>query len=256
MKVVLIEDEQHAANALEAIICKLRPETEIVATLGSVEEAVEWLRLHRSPELIFCDIHLSDGNSFEIFRQVEVKCPVIFTTAYNQYAIEAFQVNSVGYLLKPIKAEEVAKAIRKYEELQQHHLAQELANLQNLLQHAQQPAMRQTGKTRFMVKSGQTIKAIPSEEVAYFLAEEGVVFLITVEGKRFIVNYTLDQLEEKLDKNFFFRANRQLIVHIDAVKEVKPYFKGRLYLLLNPDAGAEMIISSNKAPVFKEWLDL
>lgn len=257
MKIVIIEDEQHAAAALEAIILKLRPETEVIATLGSVEESVEWLSLHQIPDLIFSDIHLSDGNSFEIFRQVEVKCPVIFTTAYNQYAIEAFQVNSVDYLLKPIKTEEVARAIRKYEELQQHQLAQELGNLQSLLGSTQaQPARNGRAKSRFMVKSGQSIKAIPSDEVGYFLAEDGVVFLHTFQGKRFIVNYTLDQLEEQLEADTFFRANRQLIVHIDAVKEVKPYFKGRLYLLLQPDAETEMIISSSKASAFKEWLDL
>lgn len=256
MKVLLIEDEQHAAEALKAIILKLRPGTEVLASLGSVEESVKWINLHPAPELIFSDIHLSDGNSFEIFRQVEVKCPVIFTTAYNQYAIEAFKVNSVDYLLKPIKTEEVAKAIRKYEQLQQHHLSQELGNLQNLLQHSQNPRRQSGTKSRFMVRSGQSIKAIPSEEVAYFLAEEGVVFLVTFQGKRFIVNYTLDQLEEQLDPDSFFRANRQLIVHIEAVKEVKPYFKGRLYLLLHPDAESEMIISSSKAPAFKDWLDL
>jgi two-component system response regulator LytT len=257
MKVLIIEDEQHAAEALEAIILKLRPEAKVLAQLGAVEEAVEWLRLHQAPELIFCDIYLSDGNSFEIFRQIEVKCPVIFTTAYNQYAIEAFQVNSIDYLLKPIKTDEVAKSLRKYEELQQQHMVQKLESLQNLLGSPQvQSARERSAKTRFMVKSGQSIKAISSEDIAYFLAEEGVVFLVTYEGKRFVVNYTLDQLEELLDIDFFFRANRQLFVHINSIKEVRPYFKGRLLLLLQPDAKTEIVISSSKASAFKDWLDL
>lgn len=254
MKVVIVEDEQLAADALASIVKRLRPQSEILATPGSVEETVQWLSLNKEPDLIFCDIHLSDGNSFEIFRQVEVNCPVIFTTAYNQYAIEAFKVNSVDYLLKPIKAEDVAQGLKKYENLQQQHLTQGMGNLQQLLQ-AQQTRQQQA-KSRFLVKHGQAIKAIPVEEVAYFWAEEGVVFLVTQQGKRFIVNYTLDQLEEQLDGSSFFRANRHLIVHINAVQEVRPYFKGRLSLLLQPASEKEVIISSSKASDFKEWLDL
>ncbi|WP_205503893.1 LytR/AlgR family response regulator transcription factor [Rufibacter psychrotolerans] len=251
MKTLIIEDEQLAADALAAIITRLRPEAAIVAKIGSVEEAVEWLTLHQSPDLIFCDIHLSDGSSFEIFKLVEVKCPVIFTTAYNQYAIEAFQVNSVDYLLKPIKPMEVARAIKKHEDLKQHHVSQELSNLRQLVQSSQPQAAR----SRFLVKSGQSIKAIPVEEVSYFWAEEGVVFLVTQQGKRYIINYTLDQLEEQLGKTAFFRANRQLIVHIHAVREVRPYFKGRLHLLLQPAPETDIIVSNSKANAFKEWLD-
>ncbi|PRY04272.1 LytTR family two component transcriptional regulator [Pontibacter ummariensis] len=254
MKVIIIEDEQLAAEALEAITKRLRPEIEVLATLSSVEESVEWLALHQSPDLIFCDIHLSDGSSFEIFKQVEVKCPVIFTTAYNQYAIEAFQVNSVDYLLKPIKPAEVAKALKKHEELKKHHLATGFGDLQQLVQVPQHS--HSAYKTRFLVKNGQAIKAIPTHEVAYFLAEEGVVFLVTEQGKRFVINQTLDQLEEQLDSAQFFRANRQVLVHIDAVQEVRPYFKGRLSLLLKPAAKEEQIISSSRAATFKEWLDL
>ncbi len=256
MKTVIIEDEAFAADALESMILELRPEARVLEKLESIEEAVEWFSLHQHPDLVFCDIHLSDGNSFEIFRQVEIKCPVIFTTAYNEYAIEAFKVNSVDYLLKPIEKEELAKAIRKYEDLKQSSLSMEIQNLHNLLQHAGGENVRGEKKSRFMVKSGHSIKTISSEKVAYFLAEEGVVLLVTFEGKRFVVNYTLDQLEEMLDPNSFFRANRQLITNINAVKEVSPYFKGRLHLTLNPSLAGDQIISSSKASIFKEWLDL
>ncbi|NDK55403.1 LytR/AlgR family response regulator transcription factor [Pontibacter fetidus] len=249
MKVVIVEDEQLAASALSAIVKKLRPQAEILSQLGSVEEAVQWFILHRAPDLIFCDIHLSDGNSFEIFRQVAINCPVIFTTAYDQYAIEAFKVNSIDYLLKPIKAEDVAHALKKYEN-QHHPVSLDINNLQQLLQPQQQL------KSRFLVKQGQGIKAIAVEEVAYFWAEEGVVFLVTRQGKRFIINYTLDQLQEQLNSAVFFRANRQLIVHINAVQEVRPYFKGRVSLLLQPPTDKDVIISSSKAPEFKEWLDM
>ncbi|MCC3158423.1 LytTR family DNA-binding domain-containing protein [Hymenobacter sp. 15J16-1T3B] len=252
MNVLLIEDEQLAAEALAGIIRRLRPQAHIVATVESVEEAVEWLRLHQSPDLLFCDIHLADGNSFAIFRQVEVTCPVIFTTAYNQYAIEAFRVNSIDYLLKPIAAEDVAQALKKHEALQQQHLAQGLGNLRQLVQSTASPATR----TRFMVKHGQAMKAVAVDDVAYFYAEEGVVFLVTHAGPRFIINLTLDQLEQELDAKQFFRANRQLIVHIAAVQEVRPYFKGRLSLVLKPASAAEQIVSSSRANAFKQWLDM
>ncbi|TPE42139.1 LytR/AlgR family response regulator transcription factor [Pontibacter mangrovi] len=251
MKVVIVEDEQLAADALAAIVKRLRPQTEILSKIGSVEEAVQWFNLHQAPDLVFCDIHLSDGSSFEIFRQVAISCPVIFTTAYNQYALEAFKVNSIDYILKPIKAEDVAHALKKYES-QQRPLPQDLSQLQHLLQSQQ---LKQA-KSRFLVKLGQAIKTIPVEEVSYFWAEEGVVFLVTKQNKRFIINYTLDQLEEQLDRAIFFRANRQLILHIDAVQEVRPYFKGRLSVLLHPATEKDIIISSSKAPDFKDWLNM
>ncbi|WP_242929076.1 LytR/AlgR family response regulator transcription factor [Pontibacter vulgaris] len=253
MKVVIVEDEQLAADALAAIVKRLRPHTEVLSKIGSVEEAVQWFTLHQAPDLIFCDIHLSDGNSFEIFRQVAISCPVIFTTAYNQYAIEAFKVNSIDYLLKPIKAEDVALALKKYEN-QQRPLPLHANNLQHLLQSQQQ--LQQQVKSRFLVKQGQAIKTIPVEEVSYFWAEDGVVFLVTKQNKRFIINYTLDQLEEQLDSAIFFRANRQLTVHINAVQEVRSYFKGRLSVLLHPSTEKDVIISSSKASDFKDWLDM
>lgn len=255
MKILIIEDEAFAANAIEKMISDIRPQTQILDKIESVEEAVEWFNTHSFPDLIFCDIHLSDGSSFEIFRQVEVKSPVIFTTAYNEYALEAFKVNSIDYLLKPIDKSELEKAVKKYEELNKDHISRELENLSNLLKNTVSDSGK-TSKSRFMVKSGQTIRTISSEEIAYFLAEEGVVLLVTPEGKRYVVNYTLDQLEELLDPKNFFRANRQLITRIDAIKEVSPYFKGRLHLSLNPELKTDQIVSSNKASAFKDWLDL
>ncbi|MFD2516965.1 LytR/AlgR family response regulator transcription factor [Salinimicrobium flavum] len=255
MKTLIIEDEALAADSLEAQIKDLRPGTEVLGKIGSVEEAVEWFGENLPPDLLFCDIHLSDGSCFEIFKQVDVKCPVIFTTAYNEYAIEAFKVNSVDYLLKPVKKDELAFAIMKYEDHKSGSLDGEMENLKELLRHF--PAS--TGnkkKSRFMVKSGQTIKAINGEAVAYFLAEEGVVLLVTFEGKRYIINYTLDQLEELVDEEMFFRVNRQLIANIGSIKEVHPYFKGRLHLTLEPGVAGEQIISSSKASSFKAWLDL
>ena len=256
MKIVIIEDEAYAADALESMVLELRTETLVLKTLESIEESVEWFSIHARPDLIFCDIHLSDGNSFEIFKQTEIQSPIIFTTAYNEYAIEAFRVNSIDYLLKPIEKEELAKALRKYEDLKQVNLSHEIQNLQELLKTTAVEKPQTEKKSRFMIKSGQSIKTISSEKVAYFLAEEGVVLIVTFEGKRFVVNYTLDQLDVMLDSEIFFRANRQLITNITAVKEVSPYFKGRLHLALEPPLAGDQIISSSKASAFKEWLDL
>ncbi|AVR45439.1 DNA-binding response regulator [Christiangramia fulva] len=255
MNIVIIEDEAFAAEALEKMILDLRPNTKLIERLESVEDAIEWFEENEHPELIFCDIHLSDGSSFEIFREVKVECPVIFTTAFNEYAIEAFKVNSVDYLLKPIKKEDIQKAIEKYENLKKNNLADEMQNLWNLLQN-EHVASRNKKKARFMVKSGQSIAAIPSENVAYFMAEEGVVLLVTFEAKRYIVNYTLDELEVLLDEVIFFRANRQLIINIESIKKVNPYFKGRLQLVLSPATEDDPVVSSGKASKFKEWLDL
>jgi len=254
MKTVIIEDEPLAADILADQLRALRPEIDIVAMLGSVEESVEWLTLHQAPDLLFCDIHLSDGSSFDIFRQVEVRCPVIFTTAYNQYALDAFKVNSIDYLLKPVKREDVAAALRMYDESRQHFLAEGLGKLQGLLHTLQTPAARPL-RSRFLVKVGPNIRVVQVAEVAYFQAEDAVVFLVTHEKKRFIVAFTLDQLEAQLDPQLFFRANRQLLVHIGAVREVKPYLKGRLYLLLEPAPAEDVFVSSSRAAAFKQWLD-
>ncbi|MBJ6108869.1 response regulator transcription factor [Hymenobacter sp. BT523] len=248
MNVVVIEDEPLAAQALAALLTRLRPAARILASLGSVEEAVEWLREQPAPDLLLCDIHLSDGNSFEIFRQVAVSAPVIFTTAYDAYAIQAFQVNSVDYLLKPLQAAEVERALQKYETLRPAALPAAAENVQRLV--------RATPRTRFLVKTAQALKAVPVDQVAYFLAEEGVVFLVTHPGKRYIIPDTLDQLESQLDAQNFFRINRQFILSIGAVQEIRPYFKGRLVLQVVPPAAEEaLVVSAGRAPAFKQWLD-
>lgn len=255
MKIVIIEDEQHAAEALEESILELRPEATILASLSSVEDAIDWFSSQPSPELVFSDIQLSDGNSFEIFREIDPGCPVIFITAFNEYALEAFKVNSIDYLLKPIKKKEIGKAIRKFEQLHQHQVVQELNNLKKLLANTEATSTQSVKRSRFLAKSGQKLLSIPVTDVAYFLAEDGVVFLYDFKGKRYIINHTLEELAEETDPNSFFRANRQYLVHIDSVKEVQTYFKGRLKLELQPACDDNIVISSNKANSFKEWLD-
>lgn len=252
MEILIIEDEQWAVEILIDTIKEIRPEYRILTSLSSIKEALKWFENNPPPDLFFCDIHLPDGKSFEIFKRVEVKSPVIFTTAYDQYAIEAFKVNSIDYLLKPIKKEEVEIAIKKYEELQNDNLSQRVKNMENLIgQFSNQKAYRK----RFAVKQGQNIKTIPSEEVAGFLAEEGLVFLYTFTGQRFILNSTLDHLEEEVEESKFFRVNRKFIINIDAIEQVKPYFNTRLILKSNPQLNFEQIVSTNRVAPFKKWLD-
>jgi len=256
MNIVIIEDEPLAADALEELILTLRPDYQVIQRLESVEEGIEWFEENEVPNLIFCDIHLSDGSSFQIWNEVKIDCPIIFTTAYDQYAIEAFKVNSVDYLLKPIKKEELQNAIEKYENLHKEVLFSEMKNLQNLIKNSLTERHYNNVKTRFIVKTGQVIKTIKANDVAYFIAEEGVVLLVNFNGNRFVLNYTLDQLETQLDPKAFFRANRQLVVNIEAVKEVMPYFKGRLLLYIEPSPKEDQIISRGKAAAFKNWLDM
>ncbi len=248
MRVVIIEDEPLAAQALAALLTRLRPAARILACLGSVEEAVEWLRTQPAPDVLFCDIHLSDGNSFDIFRHVSVSIPVIFTTAYDTYAIQAFQVNSIDYLLKPLQAAEVSRALLKYE-------TQHPAPLPTAPNDSQRPGPA-VPRSRFLVRHGQALRAVPIDQVAYFLAEEGVVFLVTHPGKRYLLPDTLDQLEAQLDTRNFFRINRQFILSIGAVQEIRPYFKGRLALQVCPPAAEDaLVVSAGRAPAFKQWLD-
>ena len=253
MRVVIIEDEEPAVEVLVDTILNLRPNTEIEATPGSIKEAVSWFQTNPAPDLIFSDIHLPDGNSFEIFKRVEVKTPVIFTTAYDQYAIEAFKVNSIDYLLKPIMKEDVEKAINKFEDLQKDQLLQKWQNMQNLISNL--PATGSRIRKRFVVKQGQNMKTIPTDEVAGFLAEEGLVFLYNFAGQRFMLNTTLDKVEGELDPANFFRLNRQFIVNINAIDQVKPYFKTRLIVRTQPPLILEQTVSTNRVADFKKWLD-
>ena len=252
MEIVIIEDEELAVEILADTIMVLRPESKIIKSLSSIKEAVKWFENNTPPDLIFCDIHLADGKSFEIFKKVEVKSPVIFTTAYDQYAIEAFRVNSIDYLLKPIKKEDVENSLKKFEDLQKDQLLKKFENMQSLLGSFSKP---KTFRKRFTVKQGQSMKTVPSEEVAGFLAEEGLVFLYIFTGQRFILSNTLEQLEEEVEDSKFFRVNRKFIINIDAIEQVKPYFNSRLIIKSRSPLNFEQIVSTNRVADFKKWLD-
>ena len=251
MKILLIEDERPAALQLQKLLAKAAPEAQVLSTIDSVEDSVAWLQENSAPDLIFMDIQLADGLSFDIFRQMEVSAPVIFTTAFDQYAVQAFKVNSIDYLLKPVQPEELQAALQKFRERQPQSppLSPEL--LQQLLRSVQQPQY----KERFLVKSGQSLLYIPVEEAAYFYAEDGLNFLLTENKKRYPIDYTLDQLESELDPGRFHRISRKFIVGLPAIHKIHPYFNHRLKLDLRPPFEGEVIVSRDRVSEFKAWLD-
>lgn len=254
MKVVIIEDEALAAEKLTGMLLAYDNKVQVEASLTSVDDAVTWLQEHPEPDLLLMDIHLDDGLCFEIFKQVKVRCPVIFTTAYDQYAIRTFQVHSLDYLLKPIQFEKLSQSLDKLKDLRGDFLEKtselQLDELVKIIK-----AEKSTYKSRFLVKSGSKIKAVKTEEIAYFYADRKLNTLITKEGQKYPVDYSLDNLVTMLDPMLFFRVNRQLIIHIDTAVGIHPYFKGRIKLELKPPLDAEVIISSERTPLFKAWLD-
>lgn len=251
MKVAIIEDEPLAADRLIALLKEYDAETEILTVLESVEQGVKWFSESQAPDLVLSDIQIADGLSFEIFREVEVKCPVIFTTAFDQYAIEAFEVNSIDYLLKPIKFSKLENSLNKWKQLsQQFSSSLDVDSLVSAIKEAQGGY-----KSRFLVKTGQQIRPIKAEDIAYFYAKDKIVLLVTHKGDKYAVDYTLDDLNALLDPAFFFRINRQFIIHLEAAREIHSYFKGRLKLVLSPEVDEEVIVSSDRTPVFKAWLD-
>jgi DNA-binding LytR/AlgR family response regulator len=249
MNILLIEDEEPAANRLLKMIVEIEPAAVVSENIVSITSAIKWLNQNAAPDLIISDIQLADGLSFEIFKQVEVQCPVIFTTAYDQYAIEAFKVNSIDYLLKPIKKDELAYAIAKYKKL---YKTAAPFNIEQLLKFIQPQA--QEYKKRFVVKYGEHIKTVNIEDVAYFYTEDKINFLTTKENRRFTVDFNLDTLETMLEPSTFFRINRQYIIAIQSIAEMFTYSKSRVLIKLNPPAKHETIVSTERSGAFKQWL--
>lgn len=251
MKVVIIEDENAAARRLEKLLAEIEPGTVILSSLDSVETAVAWLQNNPLPELIFMDIHLADGSSFEIFEHVKITCPIIFTTAYDEYALQAFKVNAVDYLLKPIKQAELQAAIEKFKKVYKSESPDYAALIETLRKHEGQNHLR-----RMLIRFGQSIKLVDMSDVAYFYTKDKITFLVTRStAKRFPVDYPLDKLENLLDDRVFFRINRQFIINVSAIKEMHPYSKSRVKIDLEPSTGdMETVVSTERSAEFKRWL--
>ncbi len=248
MNVLLIEDEQPAAKRLTKLLTDLRPNLRVLDVIDSVEATVSWLRTFPAPDLLFMDIQLADGISFDIFRQVDVRTPVIFTTAFDEFTLKAFKVNSVDYLLKPIDPDELAAALHKFDLLQP---ASAPPALEKLLQQLAPP----TYKERLMVKTGQQLGYVPVSSLAYLYSDEGLTFAVDTAGKRSILDYTLDQTEGFLSPKQFFRISRKLIVNLQAIHKIHVYFNSRLKLDLLPPPAFEVIVSRERVGDFKAWLD-
>ncbi len=257
MNVLIIEDEPLAAENLQGQLAKIDSSIAVQACLPSVTESIAWLQANDMPDLIFCDIHLSDGLSFDIFKNVKVESPVIFTTAYDHYAIRAFEVNSISYLLKPVQLEKLSDSIDKYKNMQSNQgkgsEQSGSGDFNRLLDIIQKGSSN--FKTRFLVKVGHKIKSVPVSKIAYFYTRERLNYIVTFNDDRLPVDHTLEEIDELVDPRYFFRVNRKFIIHVDAVKEIHPHFKGRLKLDLTPEVKEEIVVSAERTPLFKKWLD-
>jgi len=249
IKIVIIEDERIAADYLEKLLLSIDNTFQILKKIESVYESVSWLQ-NNSVDLIFLDIQLSDGISFSIFEQIDIKTPIIFTTAYDQYALKAFKTNSLDYLLKPIDKQELEQSIKKFKELR--HSKQNEINIKEIVQQLKKPLEYQS---RFLIYIGQKIKTIKTTDIAYFYVSEKGVFICTRDDKHYTIDYTMEKLEEMLDPLYFFRINRQFIIHIDAIENMFPYSKSRIKIELRPSSNIEAIVSFSNAHNFKKWLN-
>lgn len=240
MTVLIIEDEELAAMELKSMLLESEPGMEVVAILETVASAVDWFKHHHA-DLIFMDIHLGDGESFQIFQQVEITSPVIFTTAYDQYTLKAFKHQGIDYLLKPFDKQDVSLAIKKV----------------HSLQHAASLPVAYP-RTRFMVKMGTRLRAVQANEIAYFMADDKYLFLITRDGQSYIVEETITSLEPQLSSADFFRINRKFIIHIDSIKEMYKVSRNRVKVILDPEPenNPQVLVTEERAESFKAWLNL
>ncbi len=248
MKVLIIEDEQAAARRLQKLLTAIHPDAEVSGVLSSIESAVEWLTSHPAPDVILMDIHLADGPSFDIFERVAIGAPVIFATAYDEYALKAFKVNAIDYLLKPIKQDELAQALQRIAKAPQADNSGE-DMVQKL---AQAGFIKKT--RRILVRMGQAIKLIELDQVAYFYSRDKISFAVLPGNKRYPLDQSLDQIESMIDPTHFFRINRQFIINMHAIDEMIAYSKSRVKLKLNPPTEEDAIVSKERSPEFKKWL--
>ncbi|MCK3684818.1 LytTR family DNA-binding domain-containing protein [Maribellus sp. YY47] len=255
MRVIIVEDELHNYRLLKGMVEKLRPDWNILEWLESVKSTVAWLETNPAPDLIFMDIQLTDGISFSVFDKVQVESMVIFTTAYDEYALRAFQVNSIDYLLKPIKLEKLEQAIDKFENLIKIHNknSENKPDYKEVLEAIVRGEKKY--RTRFLISGATSYFKLDVSEIAWFYTENRVTNAVTFNGKEHVVNLTIEKLEEQLDPTQFFRTNRSTIVHINAIRKFENHFGGKLILRLIHPFDEPIIISRLKAAEFKEWME-
>lgn len=251
MNVVIVEDEPLAAERLISLLNTTAESISVLEVFDSIKETTSFLETGKKIDLLFLDIELADGKSFEIFNKTKVDAPVIFTTAYDQYALQAFKHFSIDYPLKPIQLEQLLGAIKKYKRFENHNVNEQLQQLTSWVSNS-----REEVKERVLVKSGNKLFYKSTDEVAYFWAESKEVYIFTLkDNKKFLIDYTLEELEGKLDKKLFFRINRKAIINVNAIAEVKGLISTRLEVKLNQPCIHELAVSRDRSANFKSWLD-
>lgn len=250
--VLIIEDEPQAAKRLETLITELIPQVKIAAKIDSVNKSVRWLIENPQPDLIFMDIQLADGVSFQIFEQCQVKSPVIFTTAYDAYALKAFKVNSIDYILKPVDRDDLEGALKKLEFLaaRRDDTAAMIASIGEAVK-----MLTKKYKTRFVLKIGEHLKAIEVNDIHYFLSMEKTTFAKINDGRKHILDFTLDELEDVIDPQRFFRINRKYIISAGAIQDMVSYTNSRIKLILKGSDDTDIIVARERVQEFKDWLD-
>lgn len=248
MKILIIEDEQAAARRLQKLVQEINPSNETVGVVTSIESAVEWFKANPDPDVILMDIHLADGSSFEIFERTEIHAPVIFATAYDEYALKAFKVNAIDYLLKPIKQNELEDALKRVSSKSKHEEQGD-----DLIIKLEEAGFIKKAK-RLLIRMGQSIKLIDLNNVSYFYSKDKISFAVMPGNKRYPLDQSLDQIEHMVDPLHFFRINRQFIVKMEAIDEMLAYSKSRVKLKLTPPTEEDAIVSKERSPEFKKWL--
>lgn len=255
MRILIVEDEELAVRKLRGLIAEAIPGAEVIADLDAVETTVDWLNNNPAPDIILMDIELVDGQSFVIFEKAEVKCPVIFITSYDEYAIQAFTVNSVAYLLKPVEKEDIVAAFNKFEQVREFYSTRapgfSISNLVDELQARLQPRQY---RRRFLTKYGNKLVSVETHEIAYFFTEGKINFFKTYDNRKITVDYTMEELENMMDPQEYFRINRAYLVSLKAVQKIDDYFGQRLVLQLAPVAAEQVLVSREKVSAFKNWM--
>ena len=251
MKAVIIEDEKIAADLLRNLICQLDENIEVVTILQTVEDSVEWLSINQHPDILFVDIHLADGSSFSIFEKTEVKCPIVFTTAYDEYALKAFEVNSIDYLLKPINKDDLQRALNKYKNLKgEKHEVDYKALISRFLTETENV---NNYKEHFLVPERDKLVPLAAKDIAYVYIDLKLIKAVTFSGKVYYLNQTLDEMMTQLNPKMFFRANRQYIVSHEAIKDVSIWFGNKISLNLTIPTEEKIIVSKARVSDFKNW---
>lgn len=256
MKILIVEDEELAVKKLKKTLSEVDGAAEVIGITDSIQSTVNWLENNATPDLILMDIELSDGQSFEIFSRTKVKSAVIFTTSYDEFALKAFKVNSIDYLLKPVQKEELSAALSKFKTMSGMYKPADKPelNMDALIQELQQKLQPKDYRKRFLVKHGQKLVSIETDDIAYFFSDGRLNFFKTFDNRKFVVDYTMDELEDMLDPQRYFRISRSFYISVASIDQIHDYFGNRLLLHLKPAVDKEAIVSREKVSDFKKWM--